>query len=127
LILLYPIVLGSAVVIWGRRAGVTPGGWPWFAAWTCAGALMTFSFLTGFSIGLFLLPVAGGTLLAVAWRAPGAPDAVGFFEGVGLMLLLVPLVNPDAGPTLLFAGLVIGLGAIAAYSAALVKRARSGS
>jgi hypothetical protein len=122
-ILLYPVVLGTAVVIWGRRAGVTPGGWPWFAAWTVAGALMTFSFLTGFSIGLFFLPLAGATLLAVAWRAPGAPDAVGFFEGVGVMLLVVPLLNPDAGSAVLFAGLVIGLSAIGAYSAALAKRA----
>ncbi len=69
---------------------------------------MTFSFLTGLSIGLFLLPLAGATILAVAWQAPG---------------VAVPLVNPDAGNALLFAGLIVGLGAIAAYSAALAKRA----
>jgi hypothetical protein len=123
MILLYPIVLGTAVVIWGRRAAVSPGGWPWFAAWTVAGALMTFSFLTGFSIGVFFLPLVGASLLAVAWRAPGAPDAVGFFEGVGVMLLVVALVNPEAGPEWLYAGLVIGLGAIATYTAALAKGA----
>ncbi len=61
MILLYPIVLGTAVVIWG--------------------------------------------------------------EGVAVILLAVPLVNPDAGNALLFAGLIVGLGAIAAYSAALAKRA----
>jgi hypothetical protein len=33
------------------------------------------------------------------------------------------LVNPEAGPEWLYAGLVIGLGAIATYSAALAKGA----
>jgi hypothetical protein len=126
MILLYPIVLGTAAIIWSRRAGLLPGGWPWFAAWTVAGALMTFSFLTGLSIGLFVLPLAAPILLAVAWTAPGVPDAIGFLEGIGMMLLVVALLNPDAAGVL-FIGLAIGLGAVVAYSRALEKRPTPGS
>jgi hypothetical protein len=116
MILLYPLVLIAAVVVWRRRrVTATRGGWEWFAAWTLAGGLMTFSFLTGFSIGLFVLPLAAATVLWVATRAPGALDAIGFVEGIGMTLLLVALLNPDAGRTWLYAGLVLGLGALAGY------------
>ena len=33
-------------------------GRAWFAAWAGAGGLLVFAFLTGFSIGLFVLPFA---------------------------------------------------------------------
>ncbi len=117
MILLYPLVLFAAIVVSRRRATASRGGWEWFAAWTLAGGLMTFSFLTGFSIGLFVLPLAAAALFWVASRAPGALDAIGFIEGIGMTLLLVALVNPDAGRTWLYAGLVLGLGAVAAYRA----------
>jgi hypothetical protein len=115
MILLYPQVLFAAVVVSRKRVTSSRGGWEWFGAWTLAGGLMTFSFLTGFSIGLFVLPLAAGTVLWVASQAPGAFDAIGFVEGIGMTLLLVTLVNPDAGPTWFYAGVVLGLGAIAAY------------
>jgi hypothetical protein len=116
MILLYPLVLVAAVVVLRRRqTTASRGGWEWFAAWTVAGGLMTFSFLTGFSIGLFVLPLAAVTLLWVASRAPGTFDAIGFVEGIGLTLLLVALLNPAAGRAWLYAGLVLGLAAVAAY------------
>jgi hypothetical protein len=115
MIVFYPLVLLAAVVVSRRRATAPWGGWEWFGAWTLAGGLMTFSFLTGFSIGLFVLPLAAATVLWVASRAPGAFDAIGFVAGIGMTLLLVALLNPDAGPTPVYAGLVLGVGAIAAY------------
>jgi hypothetical protein len=116
-IVLYPIVLGAALIISSQRTRTSRGGWQWFGAWTVAGALMTFSFLTGFSIGLFLLPLAAGATLWVARQAPGAFDGIGFFAGVAAILLLVSLVNSATGDGWVFAGLIIGLGAVAAYSA----------
>ena len=37
-----------------RERGLGARGWPWFAAWVLVGAIFVFSFVTGFSIGLFL-------------------------------------------------------------------------
>ncbi len=126
MILLYPLVLFAAIVVSRKRATTSWGGWEWFGAWTLAGGLMTFSFLTGFSIGLFVVPLAAATVLWVASRAPGAFDAIGFVEGIGMTLLLVALLNPDAGPTWIYAGLLLGLGAMAAYrGVAPADRARS--
>ncbi len=34
-------------------------GWKAFVAWALAGALLVFALLSGFSIGLFVLPLAG--------------------------------------------------------------------
>jgi hypothetical protein len=115
MILLYPIVLAAALFIASKKAHKARGGWPWFAGWTAAGALMTFSFLTGFSIGLFVLPVAALTLLWVASHAPGTADAFGLFVGIGVTLLVIPMLNGDAGPGWLFAGLAFGFAGIAAY------------
>lgn len=126
MILLFPLVLFAAVVVSRRRVTTSWGGWEWFAAWTLAGGLMTFSFFTGFSIGLFVLPLAAAIVLWVASRAPGVFDAIGFVAGIGMTFLLVALLNPDAGPTPLYAGVVLGLGAMAAYrGVAPANRARS--
>ena len=123
MIAIYPAVLIAAVIIWRKRARTSHGGWQWFAAWAVAGFLMTFSFLTGFSIGMFLLPLAAAVLLWTAGRAPGRLDAIGFFEGIGVTLLLVALINPDAGRGWLYTGLALGLGAIGSYGAAPRVRA----
>src|SRR5437870_5701538 len=103
MVLLYPLVLVAAIVVWSKkRTTVSRGGWDWFAAWTLAGALLTFSFLTGFSIGLFFLPLAAAVVFWVARRAPGLFDPIGFFAGIGLILLFVAVINPGAGRAWLF-------------------------
>ena len=70
----------------------------WFAAWCAAGALLTFSFLTGLSIGLFVFPLAAGALLYVAWHAPHFFEGLGSVAGVGAMLLVVAFLNRDYRP-----------------------------
>jgi hypothetical protein len=72
--------------------------WRWFAAWGGAGFLLTFSFLTGFSIGLFVLPVAAGALFFVASRSPHFAEGVGFLGGIGGVAVPVALLNRDYNP-----------------------------
>ncbi|MGH3023512.1 MAG: hypothetical protein ACRDNI_07650 [Gaiellaceae bacterium] len=75
-----------------------PRGWRWFAAWICAGGLLFFAFLTGFSIGLFLFPfaVVGCVLLA---RATGlGPPMLGVVSGTGLVCLGIALANRSYDP-----------------------------
>jgi hypothetical protein len=101
MIVLYPAVLLSAafVVLQRRRMPSVGGaGWGWFAGWCVAGATFTFSFLTGFSIGLFVLPLAAVLLIWVAWSAPRLAEALGFIEGTGLILLLVAFRQRDYAP-----------------------------
>jgi hypothetical protein len=89
-ILAWPLlVLVAAALAWRRHD--TPGGrgWWWFVAWSLAGFLMTFSFVTGFSIGLFILPVAAGALIWVALRSPHLREASGFVAGIAATALLV--------------------------------------
>lgn len=81
---------------------------------------MTFSFLTGLSIGLFVLPLAAALLLWVASHAPHLPDALGFAAGMGAVLLLVAFLSRggtglDPIPWLL-AGLAVDGLALLAYS-----------
>lgn len=54
---------------------------------------MTFSFVTGFSIGLFTLPVAAGALIWVALRSPHLREASGFVAGIAATALLVAAVT----------------------------------
>jgi hypothetical protein len=94
MILLYPVVLiaGFAVSLRARREDPQEGA-VWFGCWVVGGALFTFSFLTGFSIGLFVLPLAGAMLFWGASRAPGR-EAIGFLAGAGLVLMIVwPVVG----------------------------------
>jgi hypothetical protein len=119
-VLLYPLVLGAALWFAVRRVDDGPHGWHWFLAWALAGGLFTFSLLTGFSIGLFLLPAAAVALFWVARRS-GGRETVGLFEGVGWTLLAVAFIQSgsgdlDARPWLL-AGIVLSLGAAGAYAA----------
>jgi len=112
MILIFPIALVLAlVVLW--RAGGRPGsegrGCRWFWAWSLVGAALCFSFLTGLSIGLLLLPFALLLLWLVLSRSPRWPESIGFVEGAGLVLLLVAYLNRDyrpcgAGPHILGAG-----------------------
>jgi hypothetical protein len=54
---------------------------------------MTFSFVTGFSIGLFILPIAAGALIWVALRSPHLREASGFAAGIAATALLVAAVT----------------------------------
>jgi hypothetical protein len=105
----------ALVVLWraGRRPGGEGRGCRWFWAWSLVGAGLCFSFLTGFSIGLFVLPFALLLLWFVLSRAPRWRESIGFVEGVGLVLLLIAYLNRDYRPC--GAGPQIG-GAGASYS-----------
>jgi hypothetical protein len=89
MIVLYPVVLAGALFLMWKSAerGLGARGWTWFGAWVGTGALFTSSFLTGFSIGLFLLPVAAIALFWLAVHAPHLREAAGFPLGSALVVL----------------------------------------
>lgn len=124
MILVFPILLVVAMFVALRRAerGASNSddtSWRWFAAWSAAGAAMTFAFLTGLSIGLLLLPAAAALLLWVASHAPHPTDALGFAEGIGAVLVLISFLNragTGVDPTAwLVAGICTGGFAFLAY------------
>jgi hypothetical protein len=88
MIVLYALVLiGAGLVMWKRRQqGGGATGWRWFFAWAFAGALFTFSLITGFSIGLVLLPLAALAVFWLAATAPHAREALGFALGSAVLL-----------------------------------------
>jgi hypothetical protein len=87
---LYPLLLVAAAVIGWRRRGLRRGhGWRWFLCWAGAGFLLSFSFVTGLSIGLLFLPLAAAVLFFASVRAPHAREASGFLVGLGLTVLLL--------------------------------------
>ena len=93
MIAIYPLlVIWAAVLIW-RTKGSRNAGWPGFAAWYAAGALFTFSLLTGLSIGLFLLPLVIAALYLTVRSAPDFRDSLGFLAGTGLILLVVASIH----------------------------------
>jgi hypothetical protein len=105
MILLYAVVVLAAVVVAARRRDRAGGrGWAWFGAWCAAGGLFTFSLLAGFSIGLFVLPLAAALLLYVAARAPHFAESLGFVAGLGAVVLAVDLVAGLAGVAVGVAG-----------------------
>jgi hypothetical protein len=73
-------------------------GWKAFVAWALAGALVVFAFLSGFSIGLFVLPLAGVVLWIVARRTSAWPEVFGVGAGAGALCLLVAFLNRDYTP-----------------------------
>jgi hypothetical protein len=72
--------------------------WRGFVAWALAGGLLFFSSLTGFSIGLFVLPFALLGVLLVARYSSRWPEAIGVAAGIGAVCLLVALGNRDYDP-----------------------------
>jgi len=101
MILVFPVALAVAVVIlWRSRrgSGSQGSGCRWFWAWSLVGAALAFSFLTGFSIGLFLLPLALLLLGLVVYLSPQLAESIGFFEGVGLLLLGIAYVHRGDQP-----------------------------
>jgi hypothetical protein len=94
MILAWPLLAAFAgAVMWRHRNESGGRGWPWFLAWIAAGSLMSFSLITGFSIGLFILPFAGGALIWVARRSPHLLQASGFVAGIGATALLIAAIN----------------------------------
>jgi hypothetical protein len=86
-ILLYPVLLlGAAVLVLRRQEYAGGRGWLWFAAWLVAGALFTFSLVTGLSIGLFFLPLVAIAVLGVAWLSPHFREASGLVVGAALFV-----------------------------------------
>jgi FtsH-binding integral membrane protein len=77
--------------------------WPWFCAWALVGALLTFSFLTGLSIGLFVMPLGLVALAVVARKTPGRSETAGFLAGMGAIFLLVAVIQLDRDPVAWFA------------------------
>jgi hypothetical protein len=129
MIFVIPLVLGAAILALRgakRDARVAGAQGRWFLAWAAAGAALTFSFLTGLSIGLFVLPFAGLLLWWVARRTRHLLDATGFVAGIGVVLVLVAFLNRsgsglDPMPWLV-AGVCLAGSALLAY--ALLRRSR---
>jgi hypothetical protein len=95
-ILIYPLLLiVAAVIIWRTRAR-RGAGWSGFMAWYVAGALFIFSLLTGFSIGLFLLPFVVLAIYSAIRLAPGFRAALGFIGGMGAVLLVIASIHNAA-------------------------------
>ncbi len=76
---------------------IPPEGWWRFAAWVFAGALTMFAWLTGFSIGLFLLPFAVLVIWLVARKSRIWPEILGMVGGAGVICLVIAAVNHE-GP-----------------------------
>lgn len=93
MILIYPLLVIIAVVLISRTEERRSVGWLGFALWTVFGAVFTFSLLTGFSIGLLLLPAVVVLLYAAIRYAPDFRDALGFVAGIGVILLVVASIN----------------------------------
>jgi hypothetical protein len=124
-ILLWPLLLLGAFWVAlesrERRASGEGAGCTGFWAWSAAGALMSFSLLTGFSIGLFVLPLAAAALLLAARRFPYIAESLGFLAGIGATLFLVAFIQATGDGSLspgpwLIAGGVCASFAIAGYS-----------
>ena len=90
MLLLWPLVLVGAAFLLpkSRQRGLGRRGWSWFALWTLAGALFVFSFLTGFSIGVVLFPVAAFAVFWLTVNAPYGRELAGFPIGAGAVLLV---------------------------------------
>jgi multidrug transporter EmrE-like cation transporter len=121
-IALYPALLIAAVALALSRQREGGRGWRWFTVWCVAGALFFFSFLTGLSIGLLLLPFAAAALIFAAVSAPHLPESFGFLAGVGLVVVVVAGLNWGEehldSARWLAVGLAITAGAVGAYSVA---------
>jgi hypothetical protein len=93
-VVLWPLLVVVAVLLIRTQQPTAAGhGWRWLLAWVGAGFLWSFSLLTGFSIGLLLLPVAAALLLWVARRSPHVREAVGFVGGLGVTAAVVVLIQ----------------------------------
>lgn len=116
MIAIYPLLFIWAAVLIRRRRRERTAGWAGFSAWTAAGAIFTFSLLTGLSIGLLLLPLVAAALYLAARSAPDLHASLGFLAGIGVVLLLLASIhNFSAG--WLIPGVVFFAVALASFSA----------
>lgn len=72
-----------------------PSGWRWFCAWAVAGGLLVFALLTGFSIGLLVLPFAAIAVWLVGRTARVWPEILGTGAGAAVVCLAVAALNRD--------------------------------
>ena len=98
-------------------------GWRWFWAWAGFGGLFAFALLTGFSIGLFLLPLVAIVGFVVARRAPGRREALGSVAGAAVVVEVLAALNGSTAA--LSASAALALAAVATY-AALRRRGKAG-
>jgi hypothetical protein len=71
--------------------------WP-FLAWAVVGAGLCFAVLSGFTVGIFVIPVAIAAMIALLrWAQARTIAAVGVISGPGLVLMYVAYLN-RAGP-----------------------------
>lgn len=122
MIAVWPLLLLAAVFVVLTAPGdaSTGRGCGWFWAWAGAGSLLTFSFLSALSIGVFVLPFAAALLLFVARRSPHPAERTGFVAGIGSVLLLVAALNvgDENGPDVtswLVGGVLFTGAALTAY------------
>jgi hypothetical protein len=120
-------VSGRSAVVCGVRFArmARRESWLAFAAWTVAGALAVFAFLSGFSIGVFVLPFAVLALAAAARVAGGGAGLLGLPAGAGLVFLLIAALTYDPGDSAPW--LLAGLAFVAASSAAFAAARRRAS
>jgi hypothetical protein len=59
----------------------------------------SFSLVTGFSIGLLLLPFAALVLLWAAWRSPHLLEALGFVGGIPVTAALLTQFRRNDNPS----------------------------
>ena len=74
---------------------IPPTGWWRFAAWVFAGGLTAFAWLTGFSIGLFLLPFAVLAIWFVARKSRIWPEILGLVGGLGVVGLVIAAIHRE--------------------------------
>jgi len=75
------------------------GGWPAFAEWALAMALLSFAVIGAASIGVLVLPFALLALALAARRNRAWPEApMGGLTGVGSICLLVAYINRAYSP-----------------------------
>lgn len=112
MIAIYPLLLIWAAVLIRRRTRERTPSWIGFSAWTAAGAVFTFSLLTGLSIGVLLLPLVAAVLYSAVRSAPDFRASLGLVAGVGVALHLVASIhNFSAGwliPGVVFGGVALG-------------------
>ncbi len=78
-------------------AAFAPPRWRWFLAWAAVGVLLPLTLLGAFTIGVFMIPLAGLGALALARRPAARQGVVGLVSGCGLPLLWVAYLN-RSGP-----------------------------
>lgn len=94
MVLAWPLLAVVAALVARYRGPTNAGrGWRWSLAWVAAGFLWSFSLITGFSIGLLLLPIAAVVVLWVASQSPHLLEALGFVGGLAVTAVVVTAIQ----------------------------------